>query len=309
MNPKPTSRSRGALLLRAVMQALDEAGGSLPRRDVLKIVPQKVALTPYDLERYEATGNLRWYALLQFFSVDFVKAGFLIKADGSWSITPEGRETLKQTPEQALTLATKAYRQWKAERLAAEGQDTSLVDMPELKAEPVKDITSVARTLTFESAQDQALAEIEDYLRSLGPYEFQALVAALLEAMGYAIVRSSEPGADGGTDIIAYRDPLGTVTPHVRVQVKHRLKSGTKATREEVSSLRGILRSDRESGLFVSSAGFTREAEREASSGNVHVHLIDLELLLRLWTQHYDKLREPQKALLRIAPVWFLAPE
>ncbi|MBF0548586.1 MAG: restriction endonuclease [Candidatus Riflebacteria bacterium] len=29
-------------------------------------------------------------------------------------------------------------------------------------------------------------------------------------------------GKDGGVDIIAYRDPLGTESPRIKIQIKHR---------------------------------------------------------------------------------------
>ena len=74
------------------------------------------------------------------------------------------------------------------------------------------------------------------------------------------VLTSSTPhivarGHDGGTDILAYPDTLDAKTPHVRVQVKHR--QSQKASREEIQVLRGIIRQDRENGLFVSSGGFT----------------------------------------------------
>jgi restriction system protein len=111
---------------------------------------------------------------------------------------------------------------------------------------------------------------------------------------------------DGGTDALAYVDPLGARTPHIRVQVKHRDQS---AGREEIAALRGIIRAEREIGLFVSSGGFTRDAKREAERGAVHIELIDLDRFLALWLQHYEKIPDAKRAKLRLEPVYFLAPE
>ncbi len=52
------------------------------------------------------------------------------------------------------------------------------------------------------------------------PYDFQKLVAALLEAMDYHVLWVAPPGPDRGIDMIAHTDPLGTTSPRIKVQVK-----------------------------------------------------------------------------------------
>jgi restriction system protein len=130
-----------------------------------------------------------------------------------------------------------------------------------------------------------------------------------LSSVEWATARhSSLPrGPDGGTDIVAYQDPLGTTKPHIRAQVKHR--KAQKANREEIAALRGVVRSEREIGLFVSTAGFTPDAQREAKHGTGHIELIDLDRFLQLWIMYYEKLTEEDKDLLRLRRVYFLAPE
>jgi restriction system protein len=54
----------------------------------------------------------------------------------------------------------------------------------------------------------------------MNPFDFQQLVADLLRAMGYHVSWVSPPGKDGGVDIIAYTDPLGTKLPRIKVQVR-----------------------------------------------------------------------------------------
>ena len=61
-------------------------------------------------------------------------------------------------------------------------------------------------------------------------------------------------------DVVAYNDPLGTVAPRIRVQVKHRHQ---KVTVKEVRELEAILRKEGDIGLIVSRSGFTADAERE----------------------------------------------
>ena len=300
--PKPTSKARASVFIKAAMEALNEAGGSLPLRDVKKAVAQKVTLDEHDLARYDKTGYIRWESVLHFYSIDAVKAGFIRKSGGRWHLTDEGREALKLPAKELLDEAVRRYRLWKAEQpIESEAKPPELTRIEEEAA-----VEATERAFVLETAEADAIAEIEDYVKALGPYDFQELVAALLRGMGYTTPHVAARGPDGGTDILAYPDPIGAKTPHVRVQVKHRQSQRT--TREEIAALRGIIRQDREIGLFVSSGGFTRDAAAEARNGAVHIQLMDLDTFLESWMAFYDKLTEEDRARLRLRPVYFLAP-
>ena len=299
---RATSRDRAAIFLKAAFDALHDAGGSLPLKEVKREVSKRVTLTEHDQEIYERTGYVRWESVLHFYSIDCVKAGFILKHGGLWHLTPDG-ETARQRPAaELLEQALQAYRRWRA--------NVGLKTLPELiKTTTIVDDTAVdvERSFIFERAEGDARGEIEQHVRSVGPYKFQELVAALLRAMAYTTPFVAPTGPDGGTDILAYPDPLGAKTPHIRVQVKHR--QSQKATREEVAALRGIIKGDREMGLFVSSGGFTSEAIREARTGGIHIELMDLDGFLKQWLVYYDRVSEEDKALLRLRRVYFLAPE
>lgn len=92
----------------------------------------------------------------------------------------------------------------------------------------------------------------------------------------------------------------------MRVQVKHRPKQ--KTFREEIAALRGVVRQDREIGLFVSTGGFTNQALAEARNGAVHIQVMDLEGFLDGWLAVYQRLDEEDRSLLRLRPVYFLSP-
>ncbi len=62
-------------------------------------------------------------------------------------------------------------------------------------------------------------------------------------------------------------------------------------------------------GIFVSTGGFTSDAESEARTKETRkLTLVDLEKLVELWVQHYDKVAEADKLLLPLKPVYYLAP-
>ena len=80
--PKPTSKARASVIIKAAMETLNEAGGSLPLHDVKKAVALKVTLDEHDLTRCEKTGYIRRESVLHFYSIDAVKAGFIRKGGG-----------------------------------------------------------------------------------------------------------------------------------------------------------------------------------------------------------------------------------
>ncbi len=123
--------------------------------------------------------------------------------------------------------------------------------------------------------------------------------------MGYYTPFVSPKGKDGGIDIVAYRDPLGTQSHRIKVQVKHR---GSPASVQEVRQLMGILQKDGDVGIFISTGGFTPDAKVTARESHVHVELIDLERFIELWQDFYHKLVDEDKAHLPLIPVYFLAP-
>ena len=105
--------------------------------------------------------------------------------------------------------------------------------------------------------------------------------------------------------IDAYKDPLGITAPRIKVQVKHR---DQKVAAKDVREMEGLLRKEGDIGLIVSSGNFTADAEREIRSSSRHIETMDLERVITLWQEHYEKLRQSRKTLLPLVKVFFLAP-
>jgi restriction system protein len=132
------------------------------------------------------------------------------------------------------------------------------------------------------------------------------MVADLLKALGYHIAWISPPGKDGGVDIIAHTDPLGTSTPRIKVQVK---RVAQKIDLQTLNSFLAIIDAD-DVGLYVSTAGFTRDAEETARRQTGRkITLIDLERLVDLWIEAYVKLDDKARRRLPLSPIYFLTPE
>ena len=289
------SRELAAKVIYAALQILKEKGGQAPGRDVVAEVEKRVQLDEWARATYEKSGYVRWQSILHFFSIDCIKAGYLVKKKGVWYLTPEGENALKLGDTDLLRAAVAAYRKWKGENRPPEDAED----------QDVSDEGQQGQEATIHEIEQLAIEGLNKEINQKNPYEFQELVAALLRGMGYYTPFVAPKGKDGGIDVIAYRDPLGTVSPRIKVQIKHR---GSPASVQEVRQLMGLLQKDGDVGMFVSSGGFSPDAKSTARGSHVHVELVDLDRFIALWHEFYPKLTDEDKALLTLVPIYFYAP-
>jgi restriction system protein len=289
------SRELAARVIYAALQILKEEGGEAAGRDVIAEVEKRVPLDDWAKATYEKSGYVRWQSILHFFSIDCMKAGYLVKKKGVWYITAEGESALELGDVGLLNAATAAYRKWKEENQPIEPKED----------QDVGEEGEQGQEATIHEIEQLASEGLKKQINLKNPYEYQDLVAALLRGMGYYTPFVAPHGKDGGVDVIAYRDPLGTVSPRIKVQIKHR---GATATVQEVRQLMGLLQKDGDVGIFVSTGGFTPDAKTTARGSHVHVELIDLDRFISLWQEFYPKLTDEDKSKLPLIPIYFYAP-
>jgi restriction system protein len=281
--------------MHGVFSVLAEQPEGLPANEVLSRLETVVPPTPYEDADYpHRPGVRRREKIVRFGTIAPVKAGWLRKDKGVWRATEEGLAAHAQfsDPVEFAAEANRLYRAWKKSQPLPESDDD--VDEAEIQS-----------ATSLEEAEETATAEIRAYLLGMNPYDFQDLVATLLKAMGYHVHFVSPPGPDRGLDIVAYTDPLGAAGPRIKVQVKRR------ADRTSVDGLRSFLSllAPQDIGLFVTTGGFTSDAEREArSQESRRLTLIDLDRLLELWIEYYDNIPDVERGLLPLRPVYFLDP-
>lgn len=291
------SITRTGEFMRKLVEILLDHPDGMRSRDVMALLIKSFTLTDYELGQYPSTGANRFETIVRFGSIDLVKAGWLIKENGKWSVTEEGRAAYKKylSPHEFYATAQKLYKVWRNSQTTSD----SGVD-----AEP--QVEQKAATISLEESEEKAREELEKYLLSIHPYEFQKLVAALIKAMGYHISWIAPPGKDGGVDILAWNDPLGTKPPRIKVQVKREQTSVTVTT---LRSFMAILGTD-EVGIFVSTGGFTKDTTDAArNQQNRQVTLIDMDRFLELWIQYMDRVDEEARDMFPLKPVYFLNPE
>lgn len=287
---KSKSNILAAKVTYAAMRIIEKNGGEMSLSDIYITLDNTLTFEPYEKENIKS-GTIRWKALLQFFSVEIAKAGYLVKKKGVWHITEEGIRAINKGEIAFFEDYHSYYKEWEKKNKIENEDDIEIVE---------------DNSSTIENIQLQASKSIHDYIKQKNPYEFQDLVAALLRAMGYYTPFIAPKGKDGGIDIIAYQDPLGTTSPQLKVQVKHYPSSIVSV--DVIRSLIGVLVKTDEVGLIVTSGTFTNESKKEARNSHRHLRLIDIDELIDLWIKYYSKMNEEDKSIMPIIPVYFIKP-
>ena len=279
--------------LYAVMKEMIRRGGSIPAKEIYPWVNDHVELTAWEKEPAGKMGYIRWTNSFQFYSIDYQKAGFIIKKNGTWYITPEGEKALKKNPEEVMNIANAAYHEWR--RLNPKDDNPT--------EEPTDETVEKDNAVNLDLLESDARDGIRKYIISKSPYEFQDLVAALLRAMGYHTPFVAPKGKDGGIDIIAYLDPLGAQTPRIKVQVKHKPETAIGAS--DVRALSGVLKTG-DIALFVTSGIYSTDARNAASGNDKFIRLIDGDDFIEMWQEYYDKMSDDDKNMLPLKRISFL---
>jgi restriction system protein len=283
--------NRKARYIQALFQELRSAPDGLAAKDAIAAVRHRVPLAPEDQGTFEQSGAEKFPKVLRFATITVTKAGWMQKGDGVWTVTPTGIEALGNypDPETFWKQARALYAQWKKDATVdvEDGQDSE---------EDVDEATSL------EDAEDAARSEILDYLAKMPPFDFQAACAKLVGALGHRVAWISPPGPDGGLDFVAYADPIGATGRRIKGQAK---RQQSKQDVDDVGAFLSKLKGD-DAGVFMALGGFTKNAEVIARSDERRIVLIDGGAFVRLWIEHYARLDEEARALLRLRPIWRL---
>ena len=107
------SRKYGCRLLTYALYPLRDIKEPTRVAEIKNRIRTEFPLDEYDLENYEKSGYKRWETLLQMFSIDYVKSGFIKKTRSGWLVTEEGKEYLDAHDPIAMFLeATRRYQEW-----------------------------------------------------------------------------------------------------------------------------------------------------------------------------------------------------
>ncbi len=297
MNSSSKNKDLAEIVVYNAMKILKDSGGTLSIQDLRQKIEDSVNFDDWAKATYEKSGQIRWQGILNFFSIDLIKAGYIVKKKGVWNITPDGEKALDLGQQALFKSASTAYRDWKEKNQRDDHisvKETKISSDQEIYRSKIDDIESIA---------DQ---EFKRYILSKSPYEFQDMVGALLRAMGYHTPYIAPKGKDGGVDLIAYKDPLGISSPRTKVQVKHRQQTSSVS---EIRELIGVLQKGEDVGIFVSTGGFSNDTRNAARTSQIHVELIDIDRFISLWQEFYSLLSDEDKMMMPIKSIKFVVPD
>ena len=290
MDGKNKSKNKQLIirLIYNLLQLLNENGGELRSSEVESKMAERLSFDEWESQPY-ASGGVRWISYMHFYSIDCVKAGYIVKNKGTWYLTDDGRDAIeKMDADQIYTAAHMAYLEWDKNRNKFTGKELHENDS----------------TSFFDDIKAKADSDLMGYISNRSPWEFQDMVAALFRAMGYYTPFIAPKGKDGGVDVIAYGDPLGATRPILKVQVKHFSTSNPVAV-DVIRSIVAVANGDVP--IVVTSGRFTEDAKNEARRNNVR--LIDGAEFTSLWIEYYPKMNEDDKARMPIEPIYFIKRE
>ncbi len=116
MNHNDFSYATSAKTMYSALSILSENGGSMHVKDLMNKVQEAVEFTDWEKLIIDDKGTIRWRTCMQYTSVDYVKAGYIIKEKGIWTVTPQGVESLKLGIEGSRDKAHELYLDWKARK-------------------------------------------------------------------------------------------------------------------------------------------------------------------------------------------------
>ena len=149
--------------LYAVMKEMSRRGGSIPAKEIYPFVNENVELTDWEKEPAGKMQYIRWTNSFQFYSIDYQKAGFIIKKSGTWYITPEGEKVMKKTPEEVMNIANDAYHEWR--RLNPKD------DSPE--EEPNDETAEKDNAMNLDLLESELVKEYDNSLFQRAPMSFR----------------------------------------------------------------------------------------------------------------------------------------
>jgi len=184
------------------------------------------------------------------------------------------------------------------ERIQAVLKGHRLIEKGGEETEPGVEVVDIEQ-----AARDQIL----DYInRRFKGHDLARIVESVLQVQGY-VTKRSEPGPDGGVDILAGAGPMGFDTPRICVQVK---SSSSPADVTVFRSLQGSVQTfNAEQGLLVCWGGFNRKVIEEARRSFFTIRLWDSGDLLEEILKCYDRFPDALQAELPLKRIWSLVLE
>lgn len=211
---------------------------------------------------------------------------------GVFRITDRGRLLLEQNPERIDVQMLDQFPEFKEFRSRRRGGtrqnrqiSTAAADSEREQNETATPEEQLAEA--YRRLRGEVESELFDQIMASSPAFFERLVIDLLVGMGYGGNRQDAGNAigrsgDGGIDGIIKEDRLGLDVIYVQAK-----RWENTVGRPEIQRFAGALQGQRaRKGVFITTAGFSREAIDYANSIDTKIILIDGNRLVELMLDH-----------------------
>lgn len=178
-----TTRRQGQMI-QALFRILEAEPDGLQAKDAISRVGSVLELTEFELSTFPKNPDLvRFPKILRFSTINSVKAGWMLKKSGIWTLTDEGRVALQKfaDPEALFRESRRLYKQWKASQPDDEKESNEQLAETEQGDDDDQGLIAAA---TLEESEEAARQAILEYLAAMNPYSFQDLVGSCLRPWG-----------------------------------------------------------------------------------------------------------------------------
>ena len=251
-------------LLNPTLTALHTLGGSALNREINNQVIEDMRLSSDIAQIPHGRGNDTEVEYQLAWARTYLKKyGLIDNSERSvWSLTAEGRKTQHVDPKKVVTFV----RQQDQALKQVQTEEDALIEEIETSTEDSTDETASWRE------------DLLDTLRNIPHDAFERLCQRLLRESGFIEVEVTGKSGDGGIDGHGIIRLAGLISFPVLFQCKR--YSGSVGA-SVVRDFRGAMMGRAEKGVILTTGGFTREAQREATRDGVPlIDLIDGELLI-----------------------------
>ena len=261
-------------------------GSTRTRREIYPAVALEADLSDVQMAATLASGQEVYANRIGWGLSLLAKTGALARPNrGSYVITGPGRELLSRS--------TSNLSQRDVKEAALDPNSGLTPYMPSVRPEQElekPDIDDGARTplelidAGVRSIEDEVSVELIDRLLDKDAYFFEEAVVKLLIGMGYGGELGSgwatQRSNDGGIDGVIDQDVLGL--NKVYIQAKRYGLSSSPIGRPDIQSFVGALSGKADSGVFITTGRFSRDAVDYAATVPTRLILVDGEQLARL---------------------------
>jgi restriction system protein len=259
-------------VMRPLLEHLSD-GQDRTNRETLDALALRFGLSDNELSELIPSGRQPLFYNRVAWAKTHLKAAGCVESPkrGVYRITERGQQLLDDEPDRVGLGHLKQYPEYQEFRKPKKEDDAEPAPEEDSSMTPEEHLEYGYRMI-----RDELAAELLRQVKECSPGFFESLVVELLLAMGYGGSRSDAgqivgKSGDGGVDGVIKEDRLGLDIIYIQAKRWEGVVG-----RPEIQKFAGALQGQRaKKGVFITTSGFSREAEEFVSSIESKIVLVD----------------------------------